>query len=163
MPQSLFFNHQPPFVRKTLLFSVATRWGQQRLVRVLSVLLGLCATPAVRAQESSRWAGVENAGELSCRVWACNPGCQRGQVQLVNAKHRILYEQLSSAVSFGQSLNLRELPDGRYAFVVTIGRAVHRFGLELSSSQQRVAALGDDQLPVSPRPANAAPVAKQGH
>lgn len=148
---------------KTLLFSVATRWGQQRLVLLLSVLLGLCATPAVRAQESSRWAGVEKAGELSYRVWACNPGCQRGQVQLVDAEHRVLFEQFSSAVSFGQNLNLRELPDGRYTFVVTIGREVHRFGLALSSTQQRVAVLGDDQLPASPRPASAVLVAKEGH
>jgi len=142
---------------KTSLLSVAARWSQPRAILLLSVLLGLCAAPVAQAQETSRWAGVEKTGELSYRVWACNPAAQHGQVQLVDASQRVLYEQFSSAVNFGNKLNLRELPDGAYTFVVVIGHDVHRFGLQLSSTRQRLAALGDDQLPgARPRPASVA-------
>lgn len=147
---------------KTSLLSVAARWGRQRLVLLLSVLLGLCAAPVAQAQETPRWAGVEKTGELRYRVWACNVFSQRGSVRLVNAHRGILYEQLSSAVNFGERFNLRLLPDGRYTFVVTIGPDVHRFDLQLRSSDpQRQADLGDDQLLAHPRARSVAALAAE--
>ena len=121
--------------------------------------LGLCAPPVAQARETPRWAGVNQAGELTSVVWACNVASQRGAVRLVDADQNVLYEQFSAATNFGKRLNLRRLPDGRCAFVVTIGPDVHRFDVQLSSTRQRQAELGNDQLLARPRAGSVAALA----
>lgn len=125
----------------------AARWGRRRIVLLLSVLLGVCVAPVARAQVPPQSAGVNKTADLTYLVWASNPASKHAKVQLIGADNRVWYEQFSTAHSFGQRLDLSELPDGRYAIVVNIGRDAHRFDLRLHSTEQRVAEVGPEQQP----------------
>ncbi len=137
--------------------SVAGRCAPPRTVWLLSALLGVFSAQAALAQEGPRTAGVDKIGELTYRVWACNPASRRGRVQLVDASNKVWYELVSTAPSLGRVLNVAELPDGRYEFIMKIGREEHRFGLNLRSTEVRLAEVGaDQQRPAGPRLASVA-------
>ena len=155
---------------KKLLFSVAARRGT---VLLLSACLGVLGTQVARAQdtqvaraqEGPQQAGVNKVGEQSFQVWAYNPDGRYGRVQLVDNSNNVLYEEGSSAIHFGSRLNVSDLPDGRYVFMVRIGREEHRFGMQLHSTSQRLVQVGDDQLqsPAALRGAGVAVLSKEGH
>ena len=143
--------------------SVAARWGQWRTVLLLSALLGPLGPRAARAQEKPPVAGAYQVHDLTYRVWGCNPARRAGRVRVVDENGQVLYEQRSSALSFGGLLNLSNLPDGRYALVVEIGREQHRFAVQLRSTRQRLAEVSGDQLPAGPRQLSAARLAPAAH
>ncbi|MFD1470394.1 hypothetical protein ACFQ48_19355 [Hymenobacter caeli] len=130
---------------------VAARWGQWRTVLLLSALLGAFGPRAARAQQNTPLAGAYQTHDLTYRVWGCNPARLAGRVQVLGDNGAVLYEQRSSALSFGGLLNLSDLPDGRYALVVEIGREKHRFGVQLRTTEQRLAEVSGDQTPAAPR------------
>ncbi len=147
---------------KKLLFSVAARRGT---VLLLSACLGVLGTQVARAQEGPQQAGVNKVGEQSFQVWAYNPDGRYGRVQLVDNSNNVLFEEGSSAIHFGSRLNVGDLPDGHYVFMVRIGREEHRFGLQLHSTSQRLVQVGDDQLqsPAALRGAGVAVLSKEAH
>ncbi len=130
--------------------SVAARWGQWRAVLLLSALLGLLGARAARAQENPL-AGAYQTHGLTYQVWGRNPAHQAGRVRLVDENGRVLYKRLSFDTNFGVQMDLSDLPDGRYAFVVEIGREAHRFNVELRTTTQRLAEVSGDQAPAGPR------------
>ena len=102
------------------------------------------ATPA-QAQQVGRPAGVQQLSNFAYRVWASNPTAQRGRVQLVElGTGRVLYEERSTAVSFGQKFDVSQLPDGRYAFVVHVGPQKFSYSLHLRTAATRSAELRAD-------------------
>lgn len=136
---------------------VAARWGQRRVVLLLSALLSIIGVRAARAQESQGLAaGMYQAHDLTYRIWGCNPARRPGRVQVVGENGQVLYEQLSSAANFGGLFNLSDLPDGHYALVVEIGREEHRFAVQLRTTGQRLAEVSGDQMLAAPRPLSAA-------
>lgn len=79
-------------------------------------------------------------------------GEQPGRLQLVDAgTGAVLYNELNSQVSFGQRFNVRDLPDGRYAFVVSLGRQQYRYALSLRTTAQRSAELTAEAVPAAGR------------
>lgn len=109
----------------------------------------LCATLAVpaAAQQASPRTGVQQLPDFTYRVWASNPAVQRGQVQVVDlGSGRVLYEERSSAVSFGGRFDVSQLPDGHYAFVVKVGSQQFRYALNLRTAATRSAELRADTV-----------------
>lgn len=147
---------------KTLLLTnpfssfVAARWGQWRAVLLLSALLCLLGGRAARAQEKNSSAGVYQVHDLTYRVWGCNFASRPSRVQMVDEKGWVLYEQRSAAINLGGWLDLSGLPDGRYAFLVRIGREEHRFAVQLRSTAQRQAEVSSDQMSATPHQLSAA-------
>ncbi len=125
-------------------FPAAARWGQWRAV-LLSALLSVLGAGAAHTQEAPGLAGMYKTHDLTYRVWGCNPAAQPGRVQMVGENGRVLYEQRSAGISLGGLFNLSGLPDGRYAFMVEIGRATHRFDVQLRTTAQRLAEVSGDQ------------------
>ncbi|WP_157886914.1 hypothetical protein [Hymenobacter sp. PAMC 26628] len=58
---------------------------------------------------------------------------------------------------------MSDLPDGRYAFLVRIGREEHRFAVQLRTTEQRLAEVSGDQMPAGPRLLTAARPARADH
>lgn len=130
---------------KNLFVHEAARWGQLRFVLVLGATLALLNTAPLRAQGTGQPVGVKKVADFSYRVWASNPAAQRGTLQLVDAETgAVLYEENSTRASFGQQFNVRNLPDGNYAFVVKLGPQRYRYPLRLHTTAQRSAELSAD-------------------
>ncbi len=145
---------------KKFLSSVTARWGT---VLLLSALLGSFGPQTARAQEASRVAGVYRTKGLTFRVWGCNFTSQPGRVRLIatDEADRVLYQQHSSATNLGGQFDLRQLPDGHYAFLIKIGAEEHRFDLHLHSNSERLVEISDDRQPADPRLVSAALREKQ--
>ncbi|KAA9333004.1 hypothetical protein F0P96_08445 [Hymenobacter busanensis] len=121
---------------KTLLQTAAA------LLFVAGSSLGL--TSAAQAETpSAQRVYVDQVGDRVYTVRVSNPTLQRGRVQLVRlSDNKLLYQGISSRPSFGRKLNVQELPDGQYAFVVKLGAETHRIDLNLqTASTERVAEL----------------------
>jgi hypothetical protein len=117
----------------------------RRAVLATSLLLNAALAQPARAQHQP--AGVQRLNDFTYRVWASNPAVQPGRVQLVDlSSGRVLYEERSSAVSFGQKFNVSQLPDGRYAFVVNVGPQKFSYALHLRTAATRTAELHADTV-----------------
>ncbi len=134
---------------------VAARQGQWRAVWLLSALLGVFGARAAHAQENPL-AGACKMHDLTYRVWGSNPAHRGGRVRVVDERGQVLCERFSSATSVGGLFDLSDLPDGRYALVVEIGREKHQFDVQLRSTEQRLAELSGDQVLAGPRLLSAA-------
>jgi len=109
--------------------------------------LALLAAPnhPAHAQTVAPPMGVQQTAPFSYRVWASNPGAQPGTLRLINASTgAVLYQEYSARPSFGRKFNVSNLPDGSYAFVVTLGRQQFRYALRLRTTSQRSAELAAD-------------------
>ena len=127
---------------------VAARRGRLGAALLQSSSLGLALTQPAQAQQPVSPAGVEKMSDFSYRVWASNPAAQPGRLQLLNAATgTLLYEEYSSKVSFGRKFNVRDLPDGQYAFVVKLGKQQYRYTLNLHTTSQRSAELSAAATP----------------
>ena len=147
---------------KNFFFSVVVLCRSQRsALLLLSALLSILDAQAALAQDSPRTAGVYQLSGLTYRVWANNLAARRGRVRVIDRSNRVWYDQTSSARSFGQLLNLSELPDGNYAIVMEIGREERRFDLQLHSTSQRAATVSADQLQPDQRMVSIAPKAPE--
>ncbi|SFQ76784.1 hypothetical protein [Hymenobacter arizonensis] len=123
---------------KNLIYSASARCGWLGSILLLGALLSLLPGSSALAQDTSaHWAGVNKIDEFRYKVWGCNPASLRGTVRLVNAKGDVLHVMSSTDISFGQRLNVSELPDGEYKFLVTIGKEVHSFALNLQTLPAR--------------------------
>ncbi|MCC3156223.1 hypothetical protein LJ737_03190 [Hymenobacter sp. 15J16-1T3B] len=112
----------------------------------LAACLGLVGTslPA-RAQAVGRPQPVciDQVGPFSYLVRVSNPSRQQGELQLLSmANNKLLYQQYSRGTVFGNRLNVQELPDGQYAFLVKVGKKTYNYTLDIHSSRERVARLG---------------------
>lgn len=121
---------------KNLFFFEAARWGRFYFALAVAVSMLLLASPT-HAQNRQVWAGVVKNSDLSYLVWACNPAARPGAIRVVNNRGQVCFEEYSSAISFGRRLDFAELPDGKYAIMVKIGRDMHRFDVTMQSSARR--------------------------
>jgi hypothetical protein len=97
---------------------------------------------ATAQQASGEPVCVEQVGDFVYVVRVSNPAQVPGRLQLVRAADgTVLYQKTSTAASFGDKLNVRNLADGRYAVVVKLGAATRRFALDLHTTQTRSAQL----------------------
>ncbi|TLM87883.1 hypothetical protein [Hymenobacter jeollabukensis] len=109
----------------------------------LMTLLLIGTGRAATAQEpTAQPVCLDQVAECVYLVRVSNPAQLPGRLQLVRATDgAVLYEQASTAPAFGQKLNVGQLTDGRYAVVVQLGSATHRFALDLHTTQTRSARL----------------------
>jgi|GEM_PF-3540788 len=131
------------------------RIARRKLLRsgaLLGMLLTACYSPQALAQANPPTpAGVQKLSDFIYRVWASNPTAQRGTLQLIDVqKGAVLYEERSARVSFGQQFNLRQLPDGHYAFVVKLGQQQYRYPLTMQTTSQRSCDLQPEPAPAAP-------------
>lgn len=116
-----------------------------------SALLTLGLSRPAQAQEPGPPAGVQKITAESYRVWVSNPGALPGRLQLVNTTTgALLYEEASFKVSFGRRFDVRNLPDGEYAFVVKLGKEQYRYTLALRTTSQRSAELSANATAARP-------------
>ena len=119
----------------------------RRAAFVVASAAGTALAMPAQAQQVGPPAGVQQLSDFAYRVWASNPAAQRGQVQLVDlTTGHVLFEERSSAVSFGQKFNVSQLPDGRYAFVVHVGPQKFSYSLHLRTAATRSAELRADTV-----------------
>ena len=120
-------------------------WRRSALLLVLGATLHLSSAAPLRAQSTGQPVGVKKMAEFSYRVSASNPAAQRGTLQVVNTETgAVLYEEFSANPTFGRQFNVRNLPDGNYAFVVKLGPQRYRYALRLRTTAQRSAELSAD-------------------
>ncbi|WP_303309813.1 hypothetical protein [Hymenobacter sp. BT730] len=91
---------------------------------------------------------VLKVNDFTYIVRASNPQQQRSEVQVVRlSDNTVLYSHSTSKHTFGTKLNVEELPDGEYAFVVKVGKDVTRYTLDLhTEAEHRSARLGTVSL-----------------
>lgn len=119
----------------------------RRAALVVASATGAALATPVQAQQAGAPAGVQQVSDFAYRVWASNPTAQPGQVQLVElSTGRVLYEERTKAVSFGQKFDVSQLPDGRYAFVVNVGPRKFSYSLNLRTAAVRSAELRADTV-----------------
>lgn len=113
------------------------------------LLVAACAslgfTQAAQAQSSARPQPVcvDKVGDFTYLVRVSNPRFQKGELQVVRlADNAVLYDKLTNKHVFGSKLNVKELPDGEYAFVVKVGKDVTRYTLDIHTTVERAARLG---------------------
>jgi hypothetical protein len=86
---------------------------------------------------------VDQVADFTYLVRVSNPHLQRSEVKVVRlSNNKILFQQSSLHPSFGHKLNVKELPDGQYAFVVKVGKETHRYTLDINTTMQRSTRLG---------------------
>lgn len=130
---------------KNLFVHGAARRGWLRSALLLGATLHLLNAAPLRAQGTGQPVGVKKVADFSYRVSASNPAALRGTLQLVNSETgAVLYEEFSIKPTFGQQFNVRNLPDGNYAFVVKLGSQRYRYALRLRTTAQRSAELSTD-------------------
>ncbi|RAK62673.1 hypothetical protein [Hymenobacter edaphi] len=115
-----------------------------RLV-LLAAGLSFGASLPAPAQTSSRPQPVciDQVGPFTYLVRVSNPTRLQGEVQLVKmSNNKVLYQQYSRGTVFGNRLNVQELADGQYAFLVKVGKQTYNYTLDIHSSRDRVARLG---------------------
>lgn len=112
------------------------------------VLLAACAglgfiRPAQAAQpESGQPVNVDKVAGCTYLVRVSNPAQRWAKLELVRLSDgAVLHQDGSKRPDFGQKLNLSQLPDGQYAFVVTLNNNTHRYTIDLKASTQRSAVL----------------------
>ncbi|ALD22261.1 hypothetical protein [Hymenobacter sp. DG25A] len=113
------------------------------------LLVAACAslgfTQAAQAQSSARPQPVcvDKVGDFTYLVRVSNPHFKKGELQVVRLSDKaVLYEKFTDKPVFGSKLNVKELPDGEYAFVVKVGKEVTRYTLDLHTETERKANLG---------------------
>ncbi|MCC3156220.1 hypothetical protein LJ737_03175 [Hymenobacter sp. 15J16-1T3B] len=117
-----------------------------KLLLQTAALMSLLLIGTERAATAQEPAGqpvsLDQVADCVYLVRVSNPAQVPGRLQLVRATDgAVLYEQASTAAAFGQKLNVSHLADGRYAVVVKLGPATHRFALDLHTTQTRSARL----------------------
>lgn len=112
---------------------------------LLAACAGLGTTRSAQAQTDSRPQPVciDQVGDFSYLVRVSNPARAQGEVQLISLRNNaVLYQQYSKGCVFGNRINVRELPDGQYAFLVKVGAQTYNYTLDIHSSRNRTARLG---------------------
>ncbi|WP_400192958.1 hypothetical protein [Hymenobacter sp. B81] len=110
-----------------------------------SACLGLGLTLPAQAQSPLRPqpVTVDQVAESTYLVRVSNPRQQRGEVRVVRMRdNATLFSRQTTSHTFGNRLNMRELPDGQYAFVVKVGKDTHNYLLDIHTTVQRTTRLG---------------------
>ena len=113
------------------------------------LLVAACAslgfTQAAQAQSSVRPqpVAVDKVTDFTYLVRVSNPMFQRGELKVVRlSDNTVLYNQFTNKPVFGSKLNVRDLPDGEYAFIVKVGKDITRYTLDINTKMERTARLG---------------------
>jgi hypothetical protein len=108
---------------------------------LLAAIAGLgFASPAQAADQprSGQPVCVDKVADFTYLVRVSNPAQHRARVQLVRVSDgAVLHEDSSRQPSFGGKFNVKQLPDGDYALVVTMNNSTHRYPLNLRTTVQR--------------------------
>ncbi|RTQ48536.1 hypothetical protein EJV47_16320 [Hymenobacter gummosus] len=123
---------------KTLIISAS------RLL-LLAAGLGLGASQPAAAQSAARPQPVcvDQVGPFSYLVRVSNPSRVWSYIQLTNPKtNQTFFQRYSKGHTFGNRLNVQNLPDGEYAFQVKVGKDVYNYTLDIHSTHDRTARLG---------------------
>ena len=112
--------------------------GPLSTLLLLGATLSLLTLGSAVAQDAPyQQAGVTKLSDFHYRVWACNPKAAHGSVRLLDASRKVLYDQYSSNISFGQSFDISQLSEGKYEFLVMVGGEPHRFPLTVQTVTAR--------------------------
>ncbi|WP_303309812.1 hypothetical protein [Hymenobacter sp. BT730] len=113
------------------------------------LLVAACAslgfTQSAQAQSSARPQPVcvDKVTDFTYLVRVSNPQLQRGELKVIRlSDNKVLYNQFNKKAVFGSKLNVRELPDGEYAFIVRVGKDITRYTLDINTKLERSARLG---------------------
>lgn len=112
---------------------------------LVAACAGLGFTQVAQAQSSARPQPVSVAklGDFTYLVRVSNPHFQKGELQVVRlSDNAVLYDKFTNKPVFGSKLNVQQLPDGEYAFVVKVGKDVTRYTLNIHTTIERAARLG---------------------
>lgn len=114
---------------------------------LLTATIGLTAAVAAQAQPNTeprpQPVCIDQVGDFSYLVRVSNPALERGELRLVRQSNgAVVYQHHSRGLNFGQRLNVRNLPDGQYAFVVKLGSKTYNYTLDIHSSYNRASRLG---------------------
>ncbi|RTQ48538.1 hypothetical protein EJV47_16330 [Hymenobacter gummosus] len=92
------------------------------------------ATPAENGQPVC----VDKVADFTYLVRVSNPAQRRARLQVVRISDgAVLHEESSRKPSFGEKLNVKQLPDGDYALVVELNNTTHRYPINLRTTVQR--------------------------
>ncbi|RTQ48533.1 hypothetical protein EJV47_16305 [Hymenobacter gummosus] len=109
---------------------------------LLALLLIGAGRPVTAQEPLGQPVCLDQLADCVYLVRVSNPAQLPSRLQLVRAADgAVLYEKASTAPSFGEKLNVQQLPDGRYAVVVQRGPDMRRFALDLHTTQTRSARL----------------------
>ncbi|WP_345227005.1 hypothetical protein [Hymenobacter koreensis] len=117
---------------------------------LLATCLGLGFTTPALAQSAGRPqpVNVDQVSDFTYLLRVSNPALERSEVKVVRlSNNAVLFHNASYAHTLGHKLNVRELPDGEYAFVVKVGKKTHRYTLDIHTQMQRSARLGSVSMP----------------
>lgn len=121
---------------KTLIHSAAG-------LALLAAGLGTALPAQAQSSHRPQPVCIDQVGPFAYLVRVSNPAGLRGEVQLrqLNGK-KLLYQQYSRGTVFGKCLNVQELPDGQYSFVVKVGQQAYNYTLDIHSVHERTTRLG---------------------
>ncbi|WP_426060565.1 hypothetical protein [Hymenobacter sp. B1770] len=123
---------------KNLFSPVAARSGWLGSLLLLGALLGFLPGSSAQAQIAiADWACVNKVDDFKYVVSGSNPSSLPGTVRLVDDAGHILYTKRSSDINFGQKFDISQLPDGKYKFLVTVGKETQSFALDLQTIPPR--------------------------
>ncbi|KAA9333006.1 hypothetical protein F0P96_08455 [Hymenobacter busanensis] len=112
---------------------------------LLAACAGLGFTSSAQAQSSGvpQPVSVQQVADFTYVVRASNPHLERSEMKLVRlSDNKVLYRDVNFKPSSGRKLNVKELNDGQYAFVVRVGKDIHRYTLDIHTTVQRSTRLG---------------------
>lgn len=118
---------------------------QASRVALLTACTGLFSTSVALAQSSARPqpVNVDKVGDNSYLIRVSNPQRQMSELKVIRTKdNAVLFEKYTKRPAFGSRLNVRELPDGEYAFLVKTGKDVTRYTLDIHTKTERTTRLG---------------------